>query len=135
MPRLSVWVVRTALLYLGAGFTLGALMLSNKGVPYEPLVWRLRPVHVECLIFGWMVQLALGVAFWIMPRFTQEPRRGNPAFGWAGYALFNLGVLTVSLGLWFTWAGAALLLGRLTELAGAALFSANLWPRVRPFGV
>jgi hypothetical protein len=32
MPRLSVWFIRMALLYLLAGFTLGALLLAHKGL-------------------------------------------------------------------------------------------------------
>lgn len=134
MPRLSVWVIRTALLYLGAGFTLGALMLSNKGLAYEPMLWRLLPLHIECLIFGWMVQLALGVAFWIMPRFTGESKRGDERFAWAGYALLNAGILAVCLGQWLGAQGGMLFLGRLAEFAAALLFAASLWPRVKGFG-
>ena len=68
MPRLSVWIIRTALLYLGIGFTFGALMLFNKGVPFDPMLWRLLRPHIEFVLLGWTMQLAMGVAFWIMPR-------------------------------------------------------------------
>ena len=62
MPRLSVWMIRTALVHLLVGFTLGALLLANKGVPIHPMVWRLLPIHIELLLLGWTLQLALGVA-------------------------------------------------------------------------
>jgi len=39
MPRLSVYLIRTALLYLAAGFTFGGLMLFNKGLPFAPALW------------------------------------------------------------------------------------------------
>ncbi|HLV45033.1 MAG TPA: hypothetical protein VKY39_08745, partial [Aggregatilineales bacterium] len=63
MPRLSVWMVRASLLYLGLGFTFGALMLANKGVPLHPRLWALLPLHAEMLLVGWAIQLAMGVAF------------------------------------------------------------------------
>ena len=47
MTRLSVWTVRTALLYLGAGFLIGALMLTQKGLPFDPAMLRLLPLHIE----------------------------------------------------------------------------------------
>ena len=46
MPRLSVWFIRSALLYLLLGFTLGGLMLWNKGLPIHPVLWRLLPAHM-----------------------------------------------------------------------------------------
>jgi hypothetical protein len=70
MTRLSMWTVRTALLYLGVGFLLGALMLLQKGVPIDPSMLRLLPMHVEFVLLGWTLQLAMGVAFWILPRFS-----------------------------------------------------------------
>jgi hypothetical protein len=33
MPRLSVWFVRAALVYLALGFTCGALLLAHKACP------------------------------------------------------------------------------------------------------
>ena len=60
MPRLSVLFVRTALLYLAMGFTLGALLLMGKGIPaWQPGVWRLLPAHYECLLLGWTLQFAV----------------------------------------------------------------------------
>lgn len=55
MPRLSVWYTRFALLYLALGFTLGGLMLYNKGVPLHPALWSLLPAHIEFLLMGWMM--------------------------------------------------------------------------------
>src|SRR4029079_15342548 len=46
MPRLSLWLIRTALVYLVGGFALGAAMLVFKVRPLAPggIAW-LRPVH------------------------------------------------------------------------------------------
>ena len=77
MPRLSQWYVKLSFGYLLAGFTVGALLLANKGRPLHPALWSLLPAHIEWLLLGWVAQLTLGVAFWILPRFWKEPRRGN----------------------------------------------------------
>ena len=44
MPRLSQLLIRTALIWLAVGTTIGGLMLLNKGVPQLPwLLSRLLP--------------------------------------------------------------------------------------------
>lgn len=91
MPRLTRVSLRLALVYLALGFTLGALMLANEGLGFWPWLWNLLPVHIAVLVFGWMVQLALGVAYWILPR--RRGRRGSPALAWGSVGLLNLGLL------------------------------------------
>lgn len=132
MPRLSVWFIRAALLYLVAGFTVGALMLANKGVALSPLLWRLLPIHVEVLLMGWIAQLALGVAYWILPRFRQE--RGNTRTAWAAFILLNTGIWLAGLSLVFNGLPWVPLLGRLAEVSAAAAFALHAWPRVKPAG-
>ena len=132
MPRLSVWLIRMALLYLLAGFTLGARLLVHKGIPFEPQIWRWRPAHVELLLVGWMLQLAMGVAYWILPRFRQQ--RGNTRAAWAAFWLLNAGVLLVVAAVplpAFTWLA---VLGRLLQAGAAVAFVVNAWPRVKPTG-
>jgi hypothetical protein len=133
MPRLTVWFVRTSLVYLLAGFTLGALMLAQEGISYFPLIFKALPVHIEFLLIGWLFQLAMGVAFWIFPRFgLSSPRsRGNPTLILASFLLLNTGILTVALELWFS---VALLIGRVLEIAAVVLYSIGLWQRVKPHG-
>src|SRR4029079_6713084 len=65
LPRLSVWCLRTALLYLGLGFTLGAVMLAAPGLHLPATTLRLRPLHIELLLGGGMVTLPFGGAAWI----------------------------------------------------------------------
>lgn len=133
MPRLTVWFVRSALVHLLLGFTLGALMLWNKGAPITPLLWRLLPAHMEFLLLGWTLQLIMGVAFWILPRFRTA--RGNVKLAWAAFVLLNAGVWMVGVGPLLalpTWMTA---LGRGAELAAAVAFALHAWPRVKPLSV
>ncbi len=131
MPRLSFWAVRFSLVYLLAGFTLGAMLLANKGAPLAPWVWRLLPIHVDFVIFGFIAQLVMGVEFWILPRFSGGSR-GNESVAWLAITCLNLGIWLLAIQGWFGLAGALALAGRtLLGLAGA-LFLFNIWKRVRP---
>lgn len=133
MPRLSVWAIRAALLYLVLGFTIGALMLWNKGAPLHPMLWRLLPAHIEFLLFGWTVQLARGVAYWILPRF--QAARGNPRLAWLALSLLNLGVLVISAAPFMAAPGITSLFGRMAEIAAGVAFALHAWPRIKPAGV
>jgi len=134
MPRLSVWLVRSALCYLGIGALAGAVLLVNRGVFLGERVGSLRPIHVEFLLVGWTLQLALGVAFWILPRFRAGSERGREGFAWLSYVLLNAGVLAVALGQAFGLPPAVLLLGHIAEALAAAVFALHAWPRLKAFG-
>ncbi len=130
MPRLSRLFIQASLVYLALGFTFGALMLFNKGVPLTPALWRLLPMHVEFLLLGWTVQLAMGVAFWILPRFSSS--RGNEKPAWAAFFLLNIGVWLAGAGPLVGVPGIVVLLGRLMEAGAAAAFAVHAWPRIKP---
>jgi len=132
MPRLSCWFIRAALIYLAAGFTFGALMLFNKGVPLTPALWRLLPAHMEFLLLGWTAQLAIGVAFWILPRFGSA--RGNEPAAWAAFALLNAGVLLAGIGPLLAAPPLFFALGRLAEVGSAVALAVHAWPRIKPPG-
>jgi cbb3-type cytochrome oxidase subunit 1 len=132
MPRLSRWFIRAALIYLLLGFTLGGLMLANKGVLLHPLMMTLLPAHIDFVLFGWTVQLIFGMAFWILPRFAQPPLRGNERLAWASFAALNLGIGLLSLSTLFNIETAWLpLVARLCEVAAVSLFAAHAWPRIK----
>lgn len=93
MPRLSQLMIRTALVWLALGYTVGGLMLFNKGIPLLGWFWTLRFPHVHMLLIGWTVQFACGVAFWIMPRLDAQDSRGNEQLVWLCYGALNSGVV------------------------------------------
>lgn len=133
MPRLSAWFIRAALIYLIIGFSLGAWLLANNGLNFAPSAWGVLPSHMESLMIGWIIQLALGTAYWILPRHTRGAPRGSPAWGWAAFWLINLGVLLASsVGL---LPGVFQAVGRVLEVAGSAVMVVLLWPRVKAYGV
>lgn len=130
MPRLSAWFIKAALVYLALGFTFGALMLANKGVPFANWAWALLPAHMEFLLIGWMAQLALGMAYWIFPRFSGGSR-GNSVWAWAAFGLLNLGVWTVALQTVLGLDRWIFLAGRLAELGAGLAYGMHAWRRIR----
>jgi cbb3-type cytochrome oxidase subunit 1 len=112
------------------GFTVGALMLANKGVPLHPALWQWLPAHIEFLLFGWIVQVAMGVAFWILPRYWKRPRRGNEALVYIAFVLLNVGIWAVVLSsIWFgsRW---GIFAGRLLETGAVLFFALHAWKRI-----
>jgi hypothetical protein len=131
MPRLSAWSVRLAMLYLLLGFTFGALMLANKGIPFAPWLWRLLPAHMDILLFGFVIQLAMGFAFWILPRY-RGGSRGNERVVWFAVILLNLGIWTITIAGSFSFPRLWMVIGRSLEGLAAFLFVIQYWRRVRP---
>ena len=134
MPRLSLWLIRASLAYFGVGVTLGAVLLAGRELADGPWVAQLRPLHAELLLYGWTLQLIMGVAYWILPRFRAGAERGDPVLPWAAWGLLNIGVLAAALG---TAPGAErtlILLGRVLETLAVAAFIAHALPRIKAFG-
>jgi hypothetical protein len=129
MPRLSVYCLRMALIYLALGFTFGALMLWNKGLPISPFLWLLLPAHLEFLLLGWTLLLIFGVAFWILPRFHTARRREG--WVWAAFGLLNLGLWLVALSPFLPLAPMQIA-GRIAEAAAVMAFAFHAWPRIKP---
>jgi hypothetical protein len=132
MPRLSAWFIRASLLYLLLGFFFGALLLAQKGIPFYAHVWYLFPLHIEFLLVGWLIQLALGVAFWVIPRFSRGSSHGSVGLVWISFALLNAGIL---IGILQYWLPDVVLIGRTAELAAGILFVIGSWRRIKPHGV
>jgi hypothetical protein len=134
MPRLSVWFVRCSLLYLLLGLTLGSLLLVNKGASLTPWIWTLLPAHMEFLLLGWMAQLAMGVAFWILPRFGSGQPRGRVPVIYSAFVLLNSGIWMVALQ---PYSGSDLLTfgGRALEALSGVLFLFGSWHRIKPLEV
>lgn len=130
MPRLSQWYIKLSFCYLLLGFTFGALLLAHKGEPLHPALWNWLPAHIEWLLIGWVAQLTLGVAFWIMPRYWKEPRRGNATGAYVAIVLLNVGIWLATLGpvLWLS--PFVLIAGRVLEVGAALAFAHAIFPRI-----
>ncbi len=130
MPRLSRWMIRAALVYLWAGITIGGLLLAHKGVPLHPALWGWLPVHIEFLLIGWVAQLAMGVAFWILPRYWNKPRRPRARLAYLAFWLLNVGIGLVTVYLLRLAERPYLLAGRAAEVGAVLLFARHAWGRI-----
>ena len=133
MPRQSVLFIKASLIYLAVGFTFGGLMLANKGVLISPFLFSLLPAHMEFLLVGWLVQLAMGVVFWIVPRFSGAEPRGNVRLIVAAFWFLNFGIGLVTLQpyLDIAWLMVA---GRTMEVMAVFVFGLGTWKRIKPHG-
>jgi hypothetical protein len=133
MPNLSRYFVRSSLMCLGLGFTLGGLILSTKAGLVTTDVWIWLPAHIALLLFGWLIQLALGVGYWILPRQTGG-NRGRPGWAWGSFAVCQAGLMLVTfslLGMWITPAGQLLTPGIVLLALGVGAFAIHTMPRIR----
>lgn len=82
-----------------------------------------------------MVQLVMGVAWWILPR-TAEGVAGavrGERVVWAVLVLINTGVIVAALGTMPDFSPALTTAGRGAEALAAGLFALSAWNRQRPY--
>jgi len=129
MPTTSRWMIRCSLLYLLVGFTIGTIMLISKAYPAYSQVWMLLPVHIEMLIFGFIIQFTMGTAYWILPRFLEGEPRGNTAWSKVMVGALNAGILINAwsyLNIFPQWGTTV---GRSLEIIAVILFIHLHWRR------
>lgn len=140
MDKLTSVMVRTSLVWLLVGFTIGGLMLTDRKMPGE---WRLwfTPGHGHMLFVGWFLQFVLGIAYWLLPRKRSDRRP-------LGYderlALVAVGCLNTGLAIrvlaeaWERTGHASdttfwlLVLASVLQIGAAAVFVGHLWGRTAP---
>jgi Ni/Fe-hydrogenase subunit HybB-like protein len=138
MPLLSRWFARTALIYLFIGFSLGGLILSAKAGIVDARVWVWLLPHADILIVGWLIQLAMGVSYWILPR-IREAGRGRVALAWTAYVLLNIGLCLGAgfslLDYWLQsdgWLSRMFIPGLLVQAIAMCVYVIYAWPRILP---
>lgn len=127
MPTLSRFYIRTALVWLAVGTTLGGVILWSKASPV-PGAWQFLTAHISLVTWGWILQLSLGVAYWILPRFGSE--RPRPYLAALAYGLLNaaLVISVIASILPIAWPG---ILVSALQLLALLTFALHAWPRVR----
>jgi hypothetical protein len=129
MPFLSVMFIVAAIVQFALGALLGAIVMIGRALGYYPAVSWLLPLHIEFMLIGWAVQLAMGVAYWVLPRHRSGPERGDDRVTMLAFGLVNAGVLLAGLAgvaAFSRWAP----LGHGLEILGGLAFGANMWHRL-----
>jgi hypothetical protein len=140
MPSIARTFVRSAFLYFLAAFVLGALMMLDRWLAFSRWLRVVYLSQLHLLVVGWITQLAIGVAYWIFPRFLkqQDPRpRGSDALAWAVLVCLNVGLLLRFVFEPFylmgsqPWMAALLALSGLLQALAALGFGWLIWGRIR----
>ena len=136
MPRLIRWFVKAAFMWLTAAMLLQAAALTPRGASLPAIT----PVSWHLLFVGWLTQLILGMAHWMLPTApgaSKERLRGNEKLIWGVFWLLNIGLAlrlaaepmqVVRPGP--AWA-AALIASAWIQWLAIILFITNSWRRVR----
>jgi len=140
MPPIARTFVKAAFLYFLAAFVLGALMMLDRWLNLSRWLKVVYLSQLHLLVVGWITQLAIGVAYWIFPRFlkVQDSRpRGSDALAWAVLMCLNAGLLLrfifepIYLMGPQPWLAALMALSGVLQALAALGFGWLIWGRVR----
>lgn len=140
MPPIARTYVKTAFIYFVVAFVLDALMMLDRWVPFSRWLGMLYLSQLHLLLVGWVTQLAIGVAYWIFPRFlkTQSPDpRGPDWLAWGVFVSLNAGLLLRFVCEPLTpmssqsWLPALVALSGVLQAAAAVGFGLLIWGRIR----
>jgi hypothetical protein len=135
MPLLSRWFIKSGFVALAIALLLELLQLRPAGAfgGLPDAAIHLAAIHL--LTVGWLLQLIVGVAFWMFPRHPTAPPRGNPSYGWWAFGLLNAGLVLRLIGepwrLGFGGPKWPLIAAGALQFAGVAAVLILLWPRIR----
>ncbi len=129
--------IKTSFVFLGLGLGLGGyLIVAQFGVgAYPPRL--VVTAHVHLLLVGFMLMIVMGVATWMFPRPSREDTRYRPELAEAVYWVMTLSTaLRAAAEMLLAYTGKPpvgwlIIVGGLGQVAGAILFVANMWVRVR----
>jgi hypothetical protein len=130
MPAQSVWMIRLSLIWLMIAVLTGGVLLIHKAVDLHPAAWALLPLHFESAIWGWVVQLAAGTAYWIFPRHLKGKARGPDLAAWIMLLFFNTGLIMFIASAITEYSAWLSLSGRSLITASILIFAALSWQRV-----
>ncbi|MBI5816013.1 MAG: cbb3-type cytochrome c oxidase subunit I [Nitrospinae bacterium] len=131
--------VKTALLFFLCGLALGGWTLAS-----QLAGWAVNPViisaHTHLTLFGFVIMLIMGVAYWMFPRPAREDLRYSPRIAEINYWLITIGTAMraageLSMAVWPSghfWAPVAA--GGALQIGSGVLFCWNIWSRIRAVG-
>ncbi len=140
MPPLARTFIKASFFYFVAAFLLGALMMLEQWLGFSRWLRTVYLSQLHLLMVGWISQLALGVAYWILPRFLKEqnPRpRGSDTLTWLVFICLNAGLILRFLvePLYLlgpkSWLAALLALSGVLQALAALGFGWLVWGRIR----
>ncbi len=141
MPPIARTFVKAAFVYFVIAFLLGALIMLDGWLAFSRWLRVIYTSQLHLLLVGWITQLAIGVAYWIFPRFLKEQDsrpRGSDALAWFVLVSLNLGLALRFLFEPFylmgpqQWLAALLAVSGVLQALAVAGFVWIIWGRIRP---
>lgn len=137
MPLLSRTFIKAGLIYFIAGLTAGLLTVGQPVLNLPASFGVLYPVYIHLLMVGWVMQLIIGVVYWMFPKFSKDRPRRSDRLGWAVFGLLNAGLILRAIGeplntLKPEWhLGWTLAISAILQLMAGWAFIVNTWGRVK----
>lgn len=138
MPFESRLFVKTSLVALALVFVWGAAMAFEEaaGRPF-PQIWAVEHAHLAFV--GWLVNLVIGIALWMLPldrqRYPKTQGRYPPHLPITFYLCLNVGLVLRIISEPFAGAApiasAVLVLSAVLQVLGIVLFAWVAWTRTR----
>ncbi len=127
MSKISVWFIKSAMIYFLIAVFLGLWMVLFPGGLYTSFY---TPIHVHLNLLGWISMFIYGVAYHILPRFSGRPLYSD-RLAEIHFWTANIGLI----GMVFSWSmfnRMLLVIFSLIEGLSIILFVYNMFRTVRP---
>jgi heme/copper-type cytochrome/quinol oxidase subunit 1 len=137
MPPLVRRYLKTAILFLATGLTIGLTLLVRRellGIWPSPY---LVTAHVHAVLVGFVLMMILGVALWMFPRAARDDTRYDPRAAEVAWWLVTSGT-ALRLGSELLRSGIdapllrwAVVAAALSQVSGVGVFFWTMWSRIR----
>jgi len=137
MPRLTRWFVRSALVNMLVGMSLGVVLVARPYFDSPGWLSAAAPTYLHLITVGWLSQLIFGVGHWMFPKSSREFPRGDERLMWLVFGALNLGLVMRLIGEPLLGAGERTLAGPILAASAwlqwlaVAGFLLNTWDRVK----
>ncbi|PJZ46373.1 hypothetical protein [Leptospira brenneri] len=129
-PTPSIWLIRTSLIYLLSGTSLGVILMINKAFPLNPEIWKLLPLHYSIVIWGFLIQFVMGNAYWMFPKFLSDQPRGSVKQAWFLFFSYNFGLILYLITKIILPFAKLAIFGKFFIFLGLVTFMRLIWIRV-----
>lgn len=132
--------LKTAIVFLGVGLTLGGWMIIDREFRGVAPDAYLTSAHTHAIFVGFVMMMILGVASWLFPRPEKGDVRYRPEVVSAAWWLVTTGTAArilgellhlITSGTWLSW---LVVLAGLAQIMGIGAFFVTMWSRIRPLG-
>lgn len=132
--------VKTSLFFFLVGLAIGMWILVEQFTGKGGISGILISVHTHLILFGFVIMLIMGIAYWMFPRPTKEDTRYSPSLAEINYWLITVGTSVRTggeLGLSFSYSRILWLIvitGSSLQILSGVIFTYNIWSRIRAVG-